>query len=161
VPRDFRLANEAWEAYYRAQATIAQEFSVADIWDGLLTKEYAVLHALSTEPDGLRITELGDDVLLTQPGMSRLIARLESRGLVERSGDTEDARARRIRLTEAGAETQRHVGTAVARRIEHAMTRALDARQLETLRDLSLALLAGAPGRAAEVQQKKLERTQR
>jgi DNA-binding MarR family transcriptional regulator len=100
-------------------------------------------------------------VLLTQPGMSRLIARLESRGLVERSGDTEDARARRIRLTEAGAETQRHVGTAVARRIEHAMTRALDARQLETLRDLSLALLAGAPGRAAEVQQKKLERTQR
>ena len=29
-------------------------------------------------PDGLRITELGDDVLLTQAGMSRLVARLEA-----------------------------------------------------------------------------------
>ena len=96
---EFRLANEAWEAYYRAQATIALEFTEADIWDGLLTKEYAVLHALSIESNGLRITQLGDDVLLTQPGMSRLIARLEARGLVERSEDTEDARARRIRLT--------------------------------------------------------------
>ena len=32
-------------------------------------------------PDGLRITELGEDVLLTQPGMSRLVARLEDAGL--------------------------------------------------------------------------------
>jgi DNA-binding MarR family transcriptional regulator len=159
MPSDFRLANEAWEAYYRAQATIAQEFANADIWDGLLTKEYAVLHALSTEPDGLRITELGDDVLLTQPGMSRLIARLEARGLVERSDDAEDARACRIRLTGAGAETQRRVGMAVARHIEQAMTRALDTQQMKALRDLSLALLAGASGSAAEVQQKKLERT--
>lgn len=155
---DFRLANEAWEAYYRAQATIAREFSDADIWDGLLTKEYAVLHALSTEPHGSRITELCDDVLLTQPGMSRLTARLEARGLVERSDDTEDARARRIRLTPEGAETQRRVGAAVARHVAEAMTRALSTEQLETLRDLSLALLVGAPGTAAELQQRKLER---
>ena len=53
---DFRLANEAWEAYYRAQATLGREFADADIWDGLLTREYAVLYALSSEPDGLRIT---------------------------------------------------------------------------------------------------------
>ena len=96
---DFRLANEAWEAYYRTQATLGREFADADIWDGLLTREYAVLYALSSEPDGLRITELGDDVLLTQPGMSRLIARLEAKGLVERTADADDGRARRIRLT--------------------------------------------------------------
>jgi len=156
---EFRLANEAWEAYYRAQATIALEFTEADIWDGLLTKEYAVLHALSIESNGLRITQLGEDVLLTQPGMSRLIARLEARGLVERSEDTEDARARRIRLTPAGAQAQRRVGANLARHIAQAMTRALSTEQLETLRDLSHALLAGAPGTAAEVQQQKLERT--
>lgn len=161
VSSDLRLANEAWEAYYRAQATIARELTDADIWDGLLTREYAVLHALSTETDGVRITELCDDVLLTQPGMSRLIARLEGRGLVERNEDDDDGRARRIRLTHQGACIQRRVGLAVARRIARTMTRALDNQQLETLRDLSLVLLAGAPGPAARLQPQKHERTNR
>jgi DNA-binding MarR family transcriptional regulator len=156
---DVRLANEAWEAYYRTQAAISRELSDADIWDGLLTREYAVLHALSTEPHGLRITELGDDVLITQPGMSRLCARLEAKGLVERSDDAADARARRIRLTVEGAECQRRVGLAVARHITEIMGRALSGKQVDALRDLSLALLAGAPGSAAAVQLGKLERT--
>lgn len=157
---DARLANEAWEAYYRAQATIGQEFADADIWGGLLTKEYAVLYALSTEPDGLRISELCDDVLLTQPGMSRLIARLDKRGLIERSDDPDDGRASRIRLTEAGRDIQRRVGRGLTRTIADAMLRALDREQLEALRDLSLALLSGATGRAAEVQQHAVERMQ-
>ena len=156
---DFRLANEAWEAYYRTQATLGREFADADIWDGLLTREYAVLYALSSEPDGLRITELGDDVLLTQPGMSRLIARLEAKGLVERTADADDGRARRIRLTVAGTAAQRRVGANLARTIAGAMTRALDTEQLTALRDLSVALLAGASGTAARVQQNAMERT--
>jgi DNA-binding MarR family transcriptional regulator len=156
---DVRLANEAWEAYYRTQAAISRELTDADIWDGLLTREYAVLHALSTEPLGLRITELGEDVLITQPGMSRLCARLEARGLVERSDDATDARARRIRLTPEGTECQRRVGLAVARHVTEIMGRALSATQIEALRDLSVALLAGAPGSAANVQLGKLERT--
>ena len=159
VISDKRLANEAWEAYFRAQATLAQEFSESDIWHGLQPKEYAVLHALSTAPDGLRITELGDDVLLTQPGMSRLIARLEERGLVERRGDVADARARRIRLTADGVASQRLVGRALTGTIAGAMTRALDTDQLITLRDLSLTLLAGASGTAADVQRAAIERT--
>ena len=71
-----------------------------------------MLYALSTAPDGLRITELGEDVLLTQPGMSRLVARLEARGLVQRVADPDDARASRIRLTAAGVDAQRRVGRA-------------------------------------------------
>jgi DNA-binding MarR family transcriptional regulator len=155
---DLRLANEAWEAYYRTQATLAQEFADADIWEGLQTKEYAVLHALSTEPTGLRISELGKDVLLTQPGMSRLIVRLENRELVERVDDDADGRACRIRLTRTGSDLQRKVGAGITRSVAAAMTRALDASQLRTLRDLSLALLAGASGTAASVQQNAVER---
>lgn len=158
MAQNLRLANEAWEAYYRTQATLAQEFSDADIWEGLQTREYAVLHALVAEPAGLRITELGEDVLLTQPGMSRLIVRLESRGLVERAEDNVDGRARRIRLTENGASVQRRVGANIARSVAEAMTRALDATQLTILRDLSLALLAGSPGPAASVQRRAIER---
>ncbi len=141
---DIRLANEAWEAFFRAQATMEREFTEADIWVGVLPKEYGVLYALSTAPDGLRISELCDDVLLTQPGMSRLVARLEQRALVERGDDPDDARACRIRLTPAGIETQRRVGAAHARHVARAMTRALDPEQLVVLRDLSLALIDGA-----------------
>ncbi len=155
---DFRLANQAWEAYFRTQATLARELADAPIWEDLLTTEYAVLYALSSEPDGLRITELGDDVLITQAGMSRLIARLEARGLVERANDAADARARRIRLTVEGVQTQRRVGGNFAKQIAATMTRALNAEQLETLRDLSLALLASASGTAADVQKKAIER---
>jgi DNA-binding MarR family transcriptional regulator len=136
-----KLANEAWEALFRAQSTIAQELSARDAWDDLVPREYGVLYALSSAPEGLRITELGQDVLLTQPGMSRLVARLEARGLVQRVDDPEDARACRITLTPAGEATQRRIGRAHARHVAEAMTRNLDRDELEQLLDLSRRLI--------------------
>lgn len=136
-----RIANEAWEALFRAQATIAQELSAGEVWGELLPREYGVLYALSTAGDGLRITELGNDVLLTQPGMSRLIPRLEARGLVERADDPHDARACRIRLTPAGIDAQRRVGAGHGHHVAAAMTRTLSRDQLAVLRDLCRALI--------------------
>lgn len=141
-----RLANEAWESLHRAQATVALELTNADIWGDLLPSEYGVLHALSRAPQGLRITELRNDVLLiTQPGMSRLVKRLEARGLVERGDDPDDARACRIRLTPAGSAAQQRIGTAVARHVARAMTRALGRSDLELLRELTATLLSAVP----------------
>ena len=131
-----RIANEAWEALFRAQATLAREFTDAEVWGELGTSEYGVLYALSDAPDGLRMTELLADVLLTQPGMSRLIARLENRGLVERLDDPDDGRACRVRLTESGVRAQRAVGLAHGRHVAELMTRALSREQLVQLRDL-------------------------
>jgi DNA-binding MarR family transcriptional regulator len=133
-----RIANEAWEALFRAQATIARELAAGDVWGELSPREYGVLYALSRAPDGLRITELGNDVLLTQPGMSRLIARLDTAGLVERVDDPDDGRACRIRLTESGARAQRQVGARHARHVAQTMTRTLTTEQLLQLRDLCL-----------------------
>src|SRR5262245_1579564 len=116
------IANETWETLFRAQATIAAELAAGDVWGELVPREYGVLYALSTAPLGLRLTELGDDVLISQPGMSRLVARLEARGLVERTDDPDDARACRIRLTAAGAEVQRQVGLAHGHQVARAMT---------------------------------------
>lgn len=156
--RDVRLANEAWEALFRAQATILREFTESEVWAELLPPEYGVLYALSTAKEGLRISELGEDVLLSQPGMSRLVSRLEERGLVERGDDPDDARACRIRLTPAGVETQRRVGAAHARHVAHAMTRALDPGQLETLRDLTSAMTAAAEAAKATAPPRKHSR---
>ena len=140
MPSTTRIANEAWEALFRAQATIARELAAADVWGELAAHDYGVLYALSRAPDGLRITELSSDVLLTQPGMSRLIARLEGAGLVERVDDPDDGRACRIRLTAAGARAQRQVGAAHGQHVARAMTRTLRRDQLVPLRDLCHAL---------------------
>ncbi|MGW1916573.1 MarR family winged helix-turn-helix transcriptional regulator [Streptomyces sp. NPDC002076] len=140
-----RLANEAWEAMFRAQATLAREFEYEGDWGGFPPREYGVLYALAGAKDGLRITDLIDDALLTQAGVSRLVARMEKRGLVERRPDPDDARACRIVLTAEGREVQRRLGRAHARHVTTAMTRALTREQLETLRELGRALVAAAP----------------
>jgi DNA-binding MarR family transcriptional regulator len=139
---NMRIANEAWEALFRAQATIGRDLVEGDVWGELVPREYGVLYALSATPDGLRINELLEDVLLTQPGMSRLIARLEARGLVERADDPDDRRACRVRLTEAGARAQREIGLAHGRHVADAMTQSLSRRELLQLRDLCRALVS-------------------
>jgi DNA-binding MarR family transcriptional regulator len=136
-----KVANEAWEALFRAQSTISQELTARDAWEDLVPREYGVLYALSSAPEGLRITELGEDVLLTQPGMSRLVARLEARGLVRRLDDPDDARACRIRLTPAGAATQRRIGRAHARHVAEAMTHNLGREELEQVLHLCRRLI--------------------
>jgi DNA-binding MarR family transcriptional regulator len=140
-----RIANEAWEALFRAQATIARELSAGDVWHELRPRDYGVLYALSNAPHGLRITELRSDVLLTQPGISRLIARLEAAGLVERVDDPDDGRACRIRLTDAGARAQRDVGRRHGRHVAQTMARGLSDEQLLHLRDLCRSLTAPTP----------------
>src|SRR4051812_8651128 len=139
-----RIANDAWEALFRAQATIAEELTAADVWRQLSPREYGVLYALSGAPHGLRITELRKDVLLTQPGISRLIARLESAGLVERIDDPDDGRACRIRLTAAGGRAQRDVGLRHGRHVAQTMARRLSDEQLLQLRELCRALTVSA-----------------
>jgi DNA-binding MarR family transcriptional regulator len=141
--RRTRLANEAWEAMFRAQATLSLEFERHGDWGDLLPREYGVLYALASAADGMRITDLCDDVLLTQAGVSRLVSRLEVRGLVERRSDPDDARAQRICLTAEGVDVQRRIGRGHARHVATAMTRALTPAQLETLMDLSRALVDG------------------
>lgn len=137
-----KLANEAWEALFRAQRTIYGEFErSAEVWGSLAPTEYGVLYALSTAPGPLRITELCEDVLLSQPGMSRLIARLERKGLIERVGDPRDARASRVRMTAEGLRTQRHVGAAHAREVGRLMSAGLDHDELTALRELCRKLI--------------------
>jgi DNA-binding MarR family transcriptional regulator len=144
MPSTTRIANEAWEALFRAQATIARELAAGDAWGELSPREYGVLYALAGTPRGARISALQRDVLLTQAGMSRLIARLEARGLVERAEDPQDARACRIRLTDRGARAQRQVGARHGRHVAEIMTRTLSRAQLMQLHDLCHPLVAAA-----------------
>src|SRR5438067_5681111 len=47
-----RIANETWEAPFRAQATIGLELVEGDVWGELVPREYGVLYALSAAQEG-------------------------------------------------------------------------------------------------------------
>lgn len=142
---DTGLANAAWEALFRAQMTIAAELHASDAWGDLVPTDYGVLYALSTAKAGLRMSELGKDILISQAGLSRSVARLEARGLIDRQPDPLDARASILSLSKAGVHLQRRVGARHGRHVAEAMTGRLSDQQLTQLRDLCMQLLAPTP----------------
>ncbi|MBF4617482.1 MarR family transcriptional regulator [Clavibacter sp. VKM Ac-2873] len=142
MTRNARLANDAWEALFRAQVVLIRTFTADDIWTDLTQTEYDVLYALAKAPDGLNMVEINRNLLITQGGVSRLVTRLQQRGLITRCADPSDARATRISLTPEGARLQRSIGKAHADAVTAAMSRALTAEQMEQLRDLGRQIVA-------------------
>lgn len=63
---------------------------------------YDVLVQLAENKGRLRLRDLVDRVLLSQPGLSRKVARMEEEGLVERLPDPHDGRGVLVRMTRAG-----------------------------------------------------------
>lgn len=66
--------------------------------------EFDVLITLDNA-DGhrLRMTDLAQAVMFSSGGLTRLVGRLEARGLVRRTPDPSDARSLRAELTDAGS----------------------------------------------------------
>jgi DNA-binding MarR family transcriptional regulator len=83
-------------------AALERELSVRH---GLGLSEYEVLERLAeTEQAKFRVQELAEAVHLSQSTLSRLIARLEQQGLVQRSMCDVDRRGIDVCLTEPGRE---------------------------------------------------------
>lgn len=137
-----RLANESWEALFRAQVVLFRTFAAEDLWKDVTLTEYDVLYELSKVPLGLSMVEINRNVLMTQGGVSRLVQRLERRGLLKRCVDPSDGRAALISLTPEGARLQRAIGHDLARAVTSAMTRALSPEQMHQLRNLGRQIVA-------------------
>lgn len=129
-----RLTTDSWESLLRAQVTVMREFNKEPLLKELGSREYDVLFSLSRCSSGwLRLNELNDHVLLTQPSISRMVDRLESRGLVQRKTVEEDKRGVLIGLTEAGVAVQKKVGRAHVEHIQEIMETALSDDEMRTL----------------------------
>ena len=63
---------------------------------------YDVLWELEGRPNGLRLFELEQSLLLPQYNLSRLVDRLVKQRLVKKSTDPEDARGRVLQITPRG-----------------------------------------------------------
>jgi DNA-binding MarR family transcriptional regulator len=100
--------------------------------------EYDVLFTLSRCPSGwLRLNELNDHVLLSQSSLSRLVERLEKRGLVDRMPAPDDGRGVLLKLTEEGAALQKEIGREHVRDISSLVGPALTAAEQKELQRLT------------------------
>ena len=138
---DIRLAIEAWESLMTAHARLSGDFGARPIWDEASMREYDVLYTLVKRGKAMRLCDLQEDVLLSQPALSRMVDRLVSRGLLVRKADPEDGRAKLVELSEEGARVQREVGRAHGRVDGQAM-RALTPEELRELQRLNEKLVA-------------------
>jgi DNA-binding MarR family transcriptional regulator len=113
---------------------------------GLSLSTYSVLATLTKSTEGrMRMSELADTVLISRPGMTRLIERLERDGLVERSRSETDSRQVYAQITEGGLE---RLGDAAKTHFQGVRTRFLDhlsATQTQALARVWIKLLGERP----------------
>src|SRR4051794_10932994 len=95
----------AWTGMLRVYDRLMHELDAElEREHGLSLAEFDVLIQLDETPERrMRMADLAEAVLLTRSGVSRLVDRLESRGLVERARCPSDARGLNALLTDAGA----------------------------------------------------------
>jgi DNA-binding MarR family transcriptional regulator len=102
-----RLNNEelrTWRAFLRAHSTMLRRISLDLEEAGLPPLAWYDVLATLRDASGrrLRQVEIAERVLLSNSGLSRLIDRIESKGLVQRVQCAEDRRSLYVELTDDG-----------------------------------------------------------
>ena len=135
------------EAFLNLQRTAdALMRAVAEVLKpaGLSPAQYNVLRILrGAGPEGLACREVGERMVTRDPDITRLLDRLEERGLVGRSREREDRRVITTRITGEGLRILKRLDGPVARVQERQLAH-LGARRLRAL----IALLVVARERA-------------
>jgi DNA-binding MarR family transcriptional regulator len=104
-----RLDSEelaAWRGFLRVHSELTQRLDaeLREAHDLPLTS-YEVLLFLNDSSEGaLRMSQLADSVLLSRSGLTRLVDRLQKRGLVARADSPDDGRGCLALITEDGRE---------------------------------------------------------
>jgi len=135
----------AWVGFLRAHHVLVAELD-DELRDrhGLPLTSFDVLAQLDIAPGRqLRMSELADAVLLSRSGLTRLVERLENKGLLERRECSEDARGAYAVLTDDGrtllaAARKTHLAGVRTRFLER-----FDREELQSLGDLWQRVLPG------------------
>jgi DNA-binding MarR family transcriptional regulator len=121
----------SFEAHARALQRIDDDLAAAGV--GSL-HDYDVLYMLYRAPDRrLRLSELSDAVVISRSGLTRLLDRLERRGLLHRKPCAEDRRGAYAVLTDDGLEEMRRIWAIYGRGIAEYFAAHLSAEETETI----------------------------
>jgi DNA-binding MarR family transcriptional regulator len=126
--------KNAWVGMLHVHAqTMSQLGQELDEAGKIPLSTYDILVQLTENGGLLRLRDLVDLVLLSQPGLSRKVARLEEEGLVERLPDPNDGRGVLVRMTRAGRAALRSAAIVHIAGIEREFTSKLTDAEAETL----------------------------
>jgi DNA-binding MarR family transcriptional regulator len=130
---DHELA--VWRTFLRVHASVTRRLERDLLAErDLPLASYDVLVQLIEAPDGrLRMTDLADRVLLSRSGLTRLVDRLASDGLVVRESCPSDARGTFTVITEAGRARLRAAAPTHLRGIREYVVSRLSSAELDTL----------------------------
>ncbi|QIS18100.1 MarR family winged helix-turn-helix transcriptional regulator [Nocardia terpenica] len=129
-PNRSHPAVGAWAALLQVHAKLVPELD-AELRraTGLPLSWYDVLLELDA-PHQLRMSDLGERVVLSRTRVSRLVTELEAHGLVRRDTNPDDARSAFVSITDTGLERLReaapHYLTGIQRRFADLSTAELD-----------------------------------
>ncbi|TRC78906.1 winged helix-turn-helix transcriptional regulator [Mesorhizobium sp. WSM4307] len=131
-------AIKAWARLMRVSRQLVESVEDALKEGGLPPLAwYDVLHELAEAGEGgLRPFQLIERTLFAQYNISRLLARLEADGLVEKLSVTDDGRGQTIRITAKGRETRRRMWTVYGRSIAELVGGKLSADELKMMSTL-------------------------
>jgi len=143
------LATTAWAALLRTHAAVVPQLDrTVQRKVGLPLSWYDVLLELAAAPERrLRMTELGERVVLSRTRVSRIVDEMVDAGLVCREENTADKRSAYASLTPAGLARYREAAPHYLRAIEEQFASGLTDAQL---RCVASALSRVAPPPAAD-----------
>ncbi|QLY32155.1 MarR family winged helix-turn-helix transcriptional regulator [Nocardia huaxiensis] len=128
-----RPAAGAWSALLRVHATLVPELD-AELRRtvGLPLNWYDVLLELDGV-DRLRMSDLGERVVLSRTRVSRLVTELEAHGLVRRDANPDDGRSAFVAITAQGRERFREAAPRYIDGIERRLGARLEPEELDAL----------------------------
>ncbi len=127
---DRNEAVAAWRGLLLAHhACVAAIEAALDAARTIPLSWYDVLLELRAEPDGLRMQDLGERVVLSRTRVSRLVDELEQHDLVVRRPDPADGRATIARITAAGEDAFRATAPVYLAKIDEHFNAHLSARE--------------------------------
>ena len=135
------LERSAMHLLHRAGQCAADIFSSEARTSGLTPRQFAVLMVVADE-EGLTQTDLVERTGIDRSTMADIVARLLSRGLIQRRRAKEDARAYAIKLSPQGAKALRDAQPGAAAADQKLLASLPPAKRQEFLESLNLIVAA-------------------
>lgn len=137
----------AWAALLRTHAAVMPRLERALQPTGLPLTWYDVLLVTNAAPDRrLRMTELGQQAVVSRERVSRVVTELEHAGLIERQANPDDRRSSFAAITPEGRRRLRRAAPTYLRAIEDHFLQHLTAEEIRVLtRALTKVLRAEEP----------------
>jgi DNA-binding MarR family transcriptional regulator len=139
------LEDQVFVALLRAADTLTLQAEQLFKPGGLSGTQYNVLRILrGAEPQGLACRAIAERMISHDPDMTRLLDRMEKRGLITRARQTDDRRVVKTRITSAGLGALKALDAPVHEMHQRQFAH-LAAKELKTLSNLLRILAEGLP----------------